>query len=201
MNAAIEKRAFMSEIETRADGDEKKISGVVLYGTPSKELGGFTEIIMPGAFDDVLKDDIRALFNHDPNLILGRTKSNTLKIQLTDRGLAFDILYPNTTYSNDLIESIQRGDIDATSFAFRTKEVLWVDEPDGSVTRKIMKFEILQDISPVTYPAYPDMEISLRAEYEAYKTAETDGKDEDIREDPDNDLAYYEKKLHLIKIK
>jgi len=194
-----EKRTFASsvgiDVEKREEGEVNKIVGTILYGVPSKELDWFTEIIMPGAFDDVLKDDIRALFNHNPDLILGRTKSGTMKIQLTEKGLGFEIFYPDTSCARDLVESIRRGDIDAVSFAFRTKDVEWIDNEDGTSTRKILKFSMLQDISPVTYPAYPDMYIDLRGEYEASKQARKLSDD-----DPDDDLAGYEKRLHMITI-
>ena len=91
------------------------------------DMGGWRETILPGAFSEVLGDDVRALFNHDPNLVLGRTP-RTLRLAEDNVGLRYEIELPETQYGIDLYKSIQRGDIDQSSFAFYVGEQSW-DEP------------------------------------------------------------------------
>ena len=156
----IERRFFKSEL--RAE-DSKPVAGYgSVFNAQSEDLGGFREIIAPGAFDGRLDDDVRALFNHDPNLILGRTKSGTLKLSVDDEGLRYDVDFPNTTLANDLRTSIQRGDVDQSSFAFTVDEDDF-EERDGVIIRTIHKVKRLFDVSPVTYPAYPDASVGVRS--------------------------------------
>ena len=159
-----EKRAFDSTIEVRAEGDNTPtISGYAsVFNRQSENLGGFREIIAPGAFDSVLGDDVRALFNHDPNYLLARSTSGTLRLSVDEQGLRYEFEPPNTTAGRDLVESMKRGDITQSSFAFTVAKDSW-EERDGSVVRTINKVERLFDVSPVTYPAYPDATVGMRS--------------------------------------
>ena len=159
-----EKRAFNSTIEVRAEGDNTPtISGYAsVFNSMSENLGGFREIIAPGAFDSVLQDDVRALFNHDPNYLLARSASGTLKLSVDEQGLRYEFEPPNTTAGRDLVESMKRGDISQSSFAFTVAKDSW-EERDGGVVRTINKVERLFDVSPVTYPAYPDASVGMRS--------------------------------------
>lgn len=121
------------------------------------------ERIQPGAFDKaVTRDDVRALQNHDPRLVLGRTAAKTLSLELTSEGLAYRIVTPNTTAGRDTVESVRRSDIDGSSFAFSVVRggVEWTQETvevNGvSVTLEIRNIRdvVLYDVGPVTYPAY-----------------------------------------------
>ncbi len=121
--------------------------------------GGFREIIKPGAFDDVLNDDVRGLFNHDPNFILGRSAAGTLSLSVDERGLRYDITAPDTQTIRDLVLApMMRGDINQSSFAFRVSHdgENWYQDDEGIVIREISKFSRLFDVSPVTYPAYQE---------------------------------------------
>jgi len=159
---SAESRTF--KMEFRADDDSKTIEGYgAVFDSLSENLGGFREKIEKGAFDDVLTDDVRALINHDPNLLLARTKSNTLKISVDDHGLRYSFTPPDTSYANDLKESITRGDLDQSSFAFTIEEDDWSEDDDGRVVRTIKKFRKLFDVSPVTYPAYQDATVAIRS--------------------------------------
>lgn len=171
---AIERRFTTGKVELRAaaDGKSSTIRGyAAVFDSPSENLGGFIEVIAKGAFDDVLKDDVRALFNHDANLILGRTKSGTCTIGVDDTGLFYEITPADTQTARDLVVSLQRGDVDQSSFAFAVKREgqEWKDSPDNPtmMIRTIIKVAKLYDVSPVTYPAYPDTEASARTLQEA----------------------------------
>ena len=159
----IEKRAFEATIEVRNEGDEPMVRGYAsVFDKLSENLGGFREIIAPGAFDEVLNDDVRALFNHDPNLILARTKSGTLRLSVDDNGLAYEFTPPNTSTGRDLVESMKRGDVSQSSFAFTVDSDEWSEDQEGRVLRTITKMKRLLDVSPVTYPAYPDATVGMR---------------------------------------
>lgn len=156
----IERRFFKSELRAEAENTVKGYGSV--FGKQSEDLGGFREIIAAGAFDERLNDDVRALFNHDPNFILGRTKSGTLSLSIDKTGLAYEVDFPQTTVARDLLESIKRGDVDQSSFAFTVEEDEWL-EVDGVIIRTIQKVKRLYDVSPVTYPAYPDATVGVRS--------------------------------------
>ncbi len=154
-NKIMEKRLF--EIETRMEeGETVKVVGhASVYNTMSEDLGGFREIIAPGAFDNVLENDVRALINHDGNLILARTTSGTLALSTDEKGLRYEFEMPETSYGKDLAVSMKRGDITQSSFAFTVADDSW-ETRDGMDVRTINKVKRLFDVSPVTYPAYPD---------------------------------------------
>lgn len=152
------------DIELRTDGDNGPrilIGYAAVFDELSEDLGGFRERIAPSAFASSVGGDVRALFNHDTNLILGRTKANTLMVAEDQRGLRCEITLPDTTVARDLLESVRVGNIDQMSFGFRTKKDNW-EEVDGQIIRTLLDIELL-DVSPVTFPAYPQTEIALRS--------------------------------------
>ena len=169
----IERRAIAAEF--RVEGDEKpKIIGYAAkFDTLSEETWGFREKIAPGAFKDALgTSDVRALFNHDPNIVLGRNKAGTLTLVEDEIGLRYEITPPDTQTAKDILESIRRGDVNQSSFAFSMKNggiQQWEDFPDGSSIRTIVKVAELFDVSPVTYPAYPDTESGVRSAEQVFK--------------------------------
>ena len=152
----MEKRYFNIETRTekREDGSTTITGHAAVFNQLSSDLGGFREVIAPNAFENVLNDDVRALVNHDPNLLLARTTSGTLNLEQTDEGLQYSFDVPDTTYGRDLIVSMQRKDITQSSFAFTIEEDSWETTADGEITT-INKVKNLYDVSPVTYPAYP----------------------------------------------
>lgn len=161
-------RRFIPATEIRADteGETQRIVGyAALFNSRSQDLGGFTEVIAPGAFKDAIgASDIRSLFNHDPNLVLGRVKSGTLRVEEDERGLKIENDLPDTQVGRDLLVSMNRGDVDQMSFAFRIAQGgdVW-EERDGAVVRTITKVAELFDVSPVTYPAYADTTVAVRS--------------------------------------
>lgn len=160
-----ERRFITHEVRQDTDG---KIEGIASRAGTWYDMGFYEEQIAPGAFDDVMGDDVRALFNHDPNLVLARTKSKTLTLFQDDQGsLGYRYETPKRTYAIDLEDSIRSGDVDQSSFAFRVAEESWewADEEKGisKDRRTIVKMEKLYDVSPVTYPANPDTTVAKRA--------------------------------------
>lgn len=151
----MERRAFT---EVRASG--RRIEGyAATFGTEAR-LGGFTEVIAPGAFRGALAGDVLAMLDHDPGKVLGRTKSGTLRLSEDSRGLAFSLDLPDTQAGRDVQALAERGDLGGMSFGFRV--------PDGGEswqgnTRTLRSID-LREISVVqAWPAYPDTEIALRA--------------------------------------
>ncbi|MCO5478221.1 HK97 family phage prohead protease [Enterococcus sp. AZ091] len=122
---------------------------------------GLEEMIASGAFSRALSSgaDIRCLFDHDWSKVLGRTKSGTLRLEEDDRGLKFEVELPNTTVANDLIESMNRGDINQCSFGFIPTEETW-DYNTDPVLRTVNEVELFE-VSIVSLPAYQDTEATL----------------------------------------
>ena len=162
MNETRETR--LGTLEVRSDDGENRLSGyAAVFDQLSENLGGFREQIAPGAFDPVMDNDVRALFNHEPHLILGRTLSGTLQLEIDATGLHYRIDPPDTQYARDLTESIKRGDVSQSSFAFRVEDDHWDEDDDERLIRTIKQFKRLYDISPVTYPAYSDTTVAARS--------------------------------------
>ena len=154
-----EQREFRME---NAEQNGNTIRGyAAVYNSDSEWMGGFYEQIATGAFDDVMENDVRAYFNHDENLLLGRVSSGTLRISTDKRGLFYEVDLPNTTYANDLAELMKRGDVNQSSFAFLIEKDRW-EQRDGVTYRIIEKVSRLLDVSPVAQPAYPDATSELK---------------------------------------
>lgn len=152
-------RRYVRGIEVReAKPDSGSIGTLVGYAAVfnerSLDLGGFTEIVLPGAFTESLKrgDDVRALIGHDPRLIVGRRSAETLRIEEDAKGLRYEIDLPDTTAGRDVLESVKRRDLDGSSFGFRTVKDDW-KRLDGVYVRELIEAEVF-DVGPVTYPAY-----------------------------------------------
>ncbi len=120
------------------DGETKQIRGyAAVFNSFSQPLGGFREIIRPGAFKKTLRDaDVRALLNHDPNYVLGRKSAKTLELSEDDKGLRYAITPPDTSFANDLMVSIGRGDVTQSSFGFQTVKDKWTEE-ENKLTREL----------------------------------------------------------------
>jgi HK97 family phage prohead protease len=181
-------------VEPDADGIKKLTGYVARFNKPSEDLGGFTEKIAPGAFRDTIKgDDIRALKNHNPDWVLGRTINNTLRLKENARGLKMEVDLPDTTYARDLAVSIERGDITGQSFGFHTLEDSWeVKKRDGEeVNIRTLEKVALLDCGPVTFPAYPQTDVAVRAleAIKAERDKEEREKQTDKNEPPDGPSA------------
>jgi uncharacterized protein len=173
-----ETRFLTGEVELRAAAETEKprIRGYAAkFSTESEPLGKegrqFIEVISRGAFDEVLGDDVRALFNHDPNQILARSKNGagTLTLGTDETGLFYEFEAPDTQAGRDLMENIRLGNVDQSSFGFsvRKEDQKWderqTESGESLLIRTIHKVARLFDVSPVTYPAYPDATVALRS--------------------------------------
>jgi HK97 family phage prohead protease len=156
-------RRYMPFAEFRAVDGGKKLRGHFATYQQPYSLGMFDEQIAPEAFDGVWDDDVRALFNHDQNFPLGRTKAGTLKLSNDATGPVAEIDLPES--ATMLREAIERGDVDQMSFGFTVAEDAWevTNEETGRELRTITKIGRLFDVSPVTFPANPNTDIAMRS--------------------------------------
>lgn len=157
-------RTVGTKFETREDGDNLSIEGYFAVFNSNYEIApGMSESIAPGAFSKTLSGDIRALINHDTTLVLGRTKANTLQLREDNHGLWGHIdVNPNDTDAMNLYERVKRGDVDQCSFGFDILSEETDFRDDGSVHWTIKEVE-LYEVSPCTFPAYEETNISARA--------------------------------------
>ena len=182
----IERRDFAFEddtdlvVESRADGRTSIVGYAAVYNRLSLDLGGFKEEILPGAFDKILgrqrgRQDVVALFNHDSNIVLGRTSSGTLELSSDDKGLRYVVTPPVSR--GDVLELIQRRDVRGSSFAFtvdKSGESFRTGE-DGKAVRQIREVSGLYDVGPVLVPAYPQTSASVAMRsYEAWLASQTE---------------------------
>lgn len=160
-----ERRTLQSEfrVEQREDG-KKLIRGHAAVFNSETDLGWFRERIAPGAFSESIgKDDVRALFNHDENFILGRNKAGTLTMREDEQGLYVEIDPPDTQVARDLVTSIERGDISQMSFGFQTIKDSWETEENAAKDLRTLEKVKLWDVSPVTFPAYQGTDVAVRS--------------------------------------
>ena len=175
-----ELRAQMPQSETPEDGPTensadpqpkdsqtskgKTISGyAIVWNSPSKDLGGFTEIVTPKALDGVDLSNVLMLNNHDYTQVLASVKAGTLTLETDDKGLHFTAQLPNTSFANDVYEEVQSGNVDSCSFGFDSDDDTdeWAKDDDGNITRTINQVKSLFDVSVVAVPAYDDTNVQV----------------------------------------
>jgi HK97 family phage prohead protease len=199
---------LLSPLEVRSSDAAPAIRGYAAkFNVLSENLGGFREQILPGAFAGVIDSDVRALINHDANLVLGRTAAKTLALGEDETGLWYEASLPETQFARDLLVSIKRGDVTQSSFAFTISpdgEDDWSEDDEGRVLRTIKKIGRLFDVSPVTYPAYPDATVGARS-FEAYQKRKTDAQKEtdrvayELRKRNESQRALKKRRLQIIE--
>lgn len=158
------KKEFRS-IGSMSATDDMTLEGYALkFDKFSEDLGGYIEIIHKNALDDADLSDVRCLMNHDENLVLGRTKNQTLELSVDEVGLQFKSKLPDTQNARDLYTLVKRGDIDQCSFGFFIDSQGYeMREENNRIERHINKFLALYDVSVVTYPAYEDTSVESRS--------------------------------------
>lgn len=142
----------------------KTISGyAIVWNSPSKDLGGFTEIVTPKALDGVDLSNVLMLNNHDYTQVLASVKAGTLTLETDDKGLHFTAQLPNTSFANDVYEEVQSGNVDSCSFGFDSDDDTdeWTKDDGGNITRTINQVKSLFDVSVVAVPAYDDTNVQV----------------------------------------
>lgn len=170
----------IKNLRAEADGEGTKIVGyAATFGTVSRPLfppmtgqngevlaKGLKEKIEPGAFREAIQNsDVRALFNHNPDNILGRTASGTLKLEEDEIGLRFELELPDTQAARDLTVLVKRGDLNEMSFAFNTaKGGVRTEELDERFDLDVIEqVERLFDVSLVAFAQYPNTFAAVRS--------------------------------------
>lgn len=159
-----ERRFTPVRVEIRASDDTKSIGGyAAVFNRQSKNLGGFVERIDPGAFNASRGDgwpEVIARYNHDDNMLLGTTTAGTLRLEIDGTGLDYRVSPPSAM--SQVMEWVERGDVNKSSFAFRTIEDDWAVNDQGFPMRTLLRVQLV-DVAPVTIPAYADTSAALRS--------------------------------------
>ncbi len=200
-NPEMEYRVLnFEDTEIRVDDDKPVLVGYAAKTNSWTDLGFFKERIKPGAFGEVLDDDVRCLKNHDPNLILGRTTNGTLRLSENTVGLHFENDIPDTTTGKDTREEVRSKLITGCSFAFTIAEEDWKYYEDERLPeRTILKIKKLYDVGPVTYPAYQDTTVAARS-LESFKSEniETANAGEDVQAPETEENAEEKQPVELV---
>ena len=193
-------RRFITEtvkIDVREEQDANDadiIEGYALKFNKQTVIGDyFREEIMPGALDNILNDDVRALFNHDPNMVLARSVNGegTLQLMVDETGLKYRYETPNVSYAEDLTENIRLGNVSQSSFGFSIDEQEWIERDGELPLRQITSLKRLYDVSPVTYPAYQDTSVGKRS-LDAFRAENIEVNEEENVNDQEKNLSVYE---------
>lgn len=160
-------RAVDTDFDIRSDGGNGNtlVGHAAIFNSPTVIAGMFREQIAPRAFRKSIKEsDVRALFNHNTDIVLGRNKSGTLRLKEDDVGLSYEIDLPDTQAARDLWTLIDRGDVSGSSFAFETVKEARDNPESGSTDLPMVTIREakLYDISPCTMPSYEDTDVSAR---------------------------------------
>lgn len=167
----------ISGLEVRAGSDDGSVviaGRGIPYGEWSEDLGGFRERLMPSTFrESIADDDIRALFNHNPDIVLGRKANGTLRLQEDERGVHYEVdVNPEDRDAMSAVARIQRGDITGNSFGFyiESRDDQEWEERDGMLWRTIRRAR-MRELGPQTFPAYPTSDVAVRSATAVLKEA------------------------------
>lgn len=198
----LERRAY--NVELRAEPDSNSITGyAAVFDSLSEDLGGFREIIRPGAFARSLEEspDVFAFYQHDSSKVLGRTTAGTLSVSEDDHGLRFEITPPDGPTGRDALEAVRRGDVTSMSFGFLVEQDRMLKQPDGTVLRELLDIHLLE-VSPVTFPAYQATSAEVRSDLQArIEELHDEPAQHPCHRDIDADLALLELDLALLEAK
>lgn len=160
----IERRYTLVPVELRARGDKRAIGGyAAVFSSPSQNLGGFVEVVERSFFNKSRGDgwpDVMARYNHDDNMLLGTTGGGTLRLEVDDTGLLYEVDVPSARA--DVMELVERGDVRKSSFAFRAFEDDWTMTDQGFPQRTLVSGQLV-DVAPVNVPAYESTSVSRRS--------------------------------------
>jgi HK97 family phage prohead protease len=197
----MEKRSI--NFELRAKPESRTIFGTATVFNSSYDMGWYDEEMSSDSLNEADMKDVVALFNHDMNMVLARTSSGTLKLNVTGNAMEYEFEAPNTTLGNDLLEMVKRGDVYQSSFAFTVEAEDWQERSGMKPKRVIRSIKKVYDVSPVTYPANPDTMVAKRS-YDATKQIDEDlQKVIDISVESEINIQNELRRnaLHLLKLK
>ena len=172
----LEQRTVSADsLEVRAQGETRKISGLgIVYNQETRLWDDLYEVVRPGAATAILagSPDVRSAFNHSRDHILGRTKSGTLELEETPEGVRYTVTPPDAQWAKDLMVSLERGDIDGSSFTFgvEPQDEKVTKRADGTYLREIFNLSALGEMGPVSYPAYETTTANVRSAQETYES-------------------------------
>lgn len=191
---AIERRAYSQGMEVRATDKGATLRGYAARFGSVYDMGWFTEEVGRDAFKGADMTDVRVLFNHDPNQILGRTKAGTARVGVDAEGLWYEVDLPESAAA--LREAVQRGDVAESSWGFTLSKDAW-ETRDGKQHRVLTEVRTIFDVSPVTFPANPDTTVAKRS-LEAYEKEQTPQVDHAEQREIETliDLALLERQRH-----
>ena len=204
-----ERKAFEC-LELRAEGEGESLPDLIGHAAVfnieteiNGFFGGFREKIAPGAFKRTLSEgaDVRALFNHDPSMILGRTKAGTVELSEDSTGLLTRISPPDTQLGRDVTELIRRGDITQMSFGFIVRKEEVEEEEDQMPLRTVLDADLF-DVSPVTFPAFEETDIEIEKNFRSGQEI-WDNVIQMGKKAREADLAYRQKRIayHRLKLR
>lgn len=150
-----------------AQNSPKKLSGyAIVWNTPSKDLGGFKEVVSPDALKGVDLSNVLMLNDHDYTQVLASVKAGTLKLTPDDKGLYFEATLPDTTTANDVFANVKAGNLDSCSFSFDVDDGSdkWEKDDQGNITRTINQIKDLFDVSVVAVPAYDSTNVGTNSD-------------------------------------
>lgn len=214
MKSEKEQRGHNGTVEIRElkDGSKVITGYAIVFNSESQDLGGFRETIDPKAMQGADMSDVVAMFNHDTNLVLGRTP-DTLNLTVDTKGVRYEIVPPDTQTGKDIMKSIERKDVRGSSFGFMIAENgdVWAEpeEKGGIWKRTINKFARIFDVSPVVYPAYEATNTSiamrelglLRDEKEKKETEQIELKKQKDKLTKDKNLKWMDESLSKMEDK
>jgi HK97 family phage prohead protease len=197
----MEKRQI--NFEYRIKPESRTIVGMATVFNTAYDMGWYDEEMTSEVFNEADMDDVVALFNHDPNMVLARTKSGTLKLNVNAVGLEYEFEAPDTTLGNDLLQMIKRGDIYQSSFAFTVQKEDWQEAGYKKPRRIIRSIGKVYDVSAVTYPANPDTNVARRSFDEMTNKVQDAQEVCDMKQQNDIHIVNENRRnaLHLLKLK
>lgn len=180
------------------EGPGTLVGYAAVFEKLSVQMWGFREKIRKGNFQESLeKNNIKALWNHNTDIVLGSTKGGTLRLNEDDKGLKFELDLPDTQAGRDAATSINRKDVDGMSFGFNMKVDEWDESDPDKVVRTLIKSD-LHEISPTPFPAYPQTKVGVRSskdDYENYLKNKNNEDEEKLKNE--NELKLKLKLLEL----
>lgn len=167
----------VAEVRVSQDAEGRPVleGYAVLWDSWSEDLGGFRERFVRGAFSRSLEaDDIRVIWQHNPEYVFGRNRAGTAELQEDDRGLRYRVVVPDTQWARDALESIRRGDVTQNSFMFSVPKGGDEWEIKDGMSYRTVKMARLYEVGPQTFPAYPDTSVAVRSLQEWQRSQESE---------------------------